>query len=57
MVGVGKDVAGPIEIVLGVFCRVCVTGVPECGLACSYDLTCSSVWRMAMGGRFALFVP
>jgi len=35
----------------------CVTGLPECGLGCGYDLACGSVWRMAMGGGFTLFVP
>jgi len=34
-----------------------VTGLPECGLGYGYDLACGSVWWMAMGGGFALFVP
>jgi len=34
---------GAIEIVLDFFCRVCVTGLPECGLGCGYDLACGSV--------------
>jgi len=36
-------VAGAIEIVLDFFCRVSVTGLPECGLGCGYDLTYGSV--------------
>jgi len=44
-------------IVLNFFCRVCVTGLPECGLGCSYDLAYGSVWWMAMGGGCILFIP
>jgi len=35
-------VVGAIKIVLGFFCRVCVTGLPECGLGCGYDLAYGS---------------
>jgi len=35
----------------------CVTGLPECGLGCGYDLAYGSVRRMAMGGGFTLIVP
>jgi len=41
--GVGRGVAGAIEIVFDFFCRVCVTGLPECGFGCDYDLAYSSV--------------
>jgi len=37
VVGVGKGVPGAIEIALDFFCRVWVTGLPECGLGCGYD--------------------
>jgi len=57
VVGVGRSVLGAVEIVLDLFCRVSVTGLPDCGLGCGYDLACYSVWRMAMGGGFTLFVP
>ena len=35
----------------------CVTGLPDCGLGCGYDLAYGSVWWMALGGGFTLFVP
>jgi len=48
-------VAGAIKIVLGFFCRVCVTGLQECGLGCGYDLACSS--DLVVGhGRWIYFV-
>jgi len=50
-------VAGAVKIVLDFLCRVCVTGLPECGLGCGYDLAYGSVWWMAVGGGFTLFVP
>ena len=34
---------GRHQIVLGFVCRVCVTGLPECGLGCGYDLAYGSV--------------
>ena len=34
-----------------------MTGLPGCELGCGYDHAYGSVWRMAMGGGFALFVP
>ena len=41
---VGRGVVGAIEIVFDFFCRVCVTGLPECGLGSGYDLAYGSVW-------------
>jgi len=43
MVGVGETMVGAIKIVLDFLCRVWVTGLPECGLGCGYDLAYSSV--------------
>jgi len=36
-------VAGAIKIVLDFFCRICMTGLPECGLGCGYDLAYGGV--------------
>jgi len=33
-------VAGAVNIVLDFLCRVCVTGLPDCGFGCGYDLAC-----------------
>jgi len=43
IIGVGRGVAGAMEIMLDFFCRVWVTGLPECGLGCGYDLACGSI--------------
>jgi len=48
-------VAGAIKIVLSFFCRVCMTGLPECGLGCGYDLACGSD-LMDGYGRWICFV-
>ena len=43
VVGVGRDVVGTIKIVLDFLCRICVTGLLECGFGCGYDLGYGSV--------------
>ena len=50
---------GPCVVICWIYVweEGCVTGLPECGLGCGYDLVYGSVWWMAMGGGFTLFVP
>jgi len=48
-------VAGAIKIVLDFLCRVCVTGLPECGLGCGYDLAYGSD-LVGGHGRWIYFV-
>ena len=43
VVSIGEGVGGAIKIVLDFFCRVCVTGLLECGLGCGYGLAYGSV--------------
>jgi len=57
VVGVGRGVAGRIKIVLGFFCGVCLTCLSECWLGCRYNRAYGTVWWIAMGGGFILFVP
>ena len=60
MIGCEMD-GGPCVVICDVWIYVwlegCVTGLPDCWFGCGYDLAYGSVWWMAMGGGFTLFVP